>query len=279
MCQFETPIFVYYSHIAVISLSLITAFLILFKAPKHPINRNAFYFIFILALWVLNDLILWNTHNVKWNMFLNRISFFANFAVLFFLYFVHHFTHTKITWKKKIIFSIPYFALSILAHTKLAFTDFNYENCNYTSGPLMFYLYLLDVIYISFATCILMKHYRDRITPLITKAQIRILICASWFFLLWVIAYEEIARISSFYGKKIDITPHFIVGNLFFVSLVAFAMIKKDLFEFREVPLDWFVVFLWSLLFFGFFVFSTSPLVIVICAVFYLALLAIFFKM
>ena len=279
MCEFETPSFVYYSHTVVIILSLITGFLILTRNPKHPMNRNAFYFIFILALWVLNDLVIWTTHDVKWNMFFNRISYLADFAVLFFLYFAYHFTRMKINFRKKILLAIPYVVLAVLAHTKLAFTDFNYENCDYTSGPLMFYLYLLDFIYISFATCIFMRSYRDKIIPLVTKVQIKILICASWFFVLWVIVYEEIGRISSLNGKNFDITPYFLIGNLLFVSLIAFAMIKKDLFEYRNVPLDWFTVFLWSLLFAGFFIFATSPFVIIMCTVAYAVLMVVFFRM
>ena len=110
---------------------------------------------------------------------------------------------------------------------------------------------------------------------MINKFQIKILISAIWFFVVWNMMYEGIGK----FNISIDITPHFIIGNLLFVSLIAFAIIKKDLFEFRNVFLDWFTIFLWSILFAGLFIFAANPFVMILCAVAYAALLLIFFRM
>ena len=74
-------------------------------------------------------------------------------------------------------------------------------------------------------------------------------------------------------------TPNFVIGNLFFVSLIAFASIRRNLFEFDESLLDWFTVFLWSILFSGLFIFAESPAVIITCAIAYAVLMVTFFRM
>ena len=280
MCEFETPNFVYYSHIAVIILSLITGFSILFKNRKHPMNRNAFYFILIIALWTLDDLLWWNIHDVRINMFVSRTSVMSDLIFPFFLFFSYHFTHTKITLKKKIIFLVPYFILIILAFTKYNFEVYDVTDCNYAHSKIMYaYLFFFEFFYVVWATYILAKYYRDPINPIITRWQTRILILAIWLFVAWGVIYELIDRTSFLSDNYIDTTPHFIIGNLFFVSLIAFAIIKRDLFEFDSTFLDWFTVFLWSVVFAGLFIFATSPFAIILFAVAYVALMVIFFRM
>lgn len=275
MCEFETPSFVYYSHIAVIILSLITGILILARNPKHPINRNAFYFILVLVLWIIDDIFQWTLHSVYWNMFAAKISYMADFAVLFFLYFAYHFTYTKINFKKKIVLAIPYIILAILGYTKYAFDFFDPNTCDYISGSLIYYLFSLDIIYAFWATRILLGYSRNPITPMIQKKQVKLLISAIWFFVVWSMIYEGIGK----FNFPVDITPHFVVGNLFFISLIAFAIIKRDLFGFKNVLLDWFTIFLWSIVFAIFFIFSTSPFAIIMFAIAYILLLVIFWKM
>ena len=279
MCEFEAPSFVYYSHAVVIILSLITGFLIVARNPKHPMNRNAFYFILIIVLWTVDDFLLWMIKNAPINMFFTRISYMADFAVLFFLYFSYYFTGKKITLKNKIFFAIPYMILAVLAHTNYAFKEFDLKTCNYIDGPLIFYLFFLDIVYASWATYVLLKTSHNLVDPIASRLQGKVLAFAIWFFVIWSIIYEWIWNRSLLNGSYTDNTPHFIIGNLFFISLIAFAIIKQGLFNFRNVFLDWFVVFLWSLIFVGLFVFATNPFVIIMFAVAYVILMAIFLKM
>lgn len=275
MCEFDTPNFVYYSYVAVIILTLITGFSILLKDSKRPANRNAFYFVSIIALWTFDDLLQWTVHDPFWNMFFAKVSYMSDFIILFYLFFVYHFTYTKISLKKKFLFSIPYLVVSLLAYTPIAFKEFSFETCDYLSGPLLIILFLVDVVYMYWITKILLKYYHDPIIPLVDKQQTKILIFAGWFFIAWEIVYEIIG----FIGSSNEITPHFIIGNLFFVSLIAFAIIKEDLFEFNMVPLDWLVVFVWTSIFAGFFFFATTPIAIILSAIAYAVLMILFFKM
>lgn len=274
MCEFDTPNFVYYSYTAVIILTLITGFSILLKDPKRPTNRSAFYFVSIIALWTFDDLLQWTVHDPSWNMIFARISYMSDFIVLFYLFFVYHFTYSKISLKRKFILSIPYLIIALLAYTPIAFKEFNFETCDYLSGPLLLVLFIVDVLYMYWVTKILLKYYQDPIVPLVDKQQTKILIFAGWFYLIWSILYEAIGSIE----LGLDITPYFVIGNLFFVSLIAFAIIKEDLFEFDSVPLDWLVVFIWTSIFAGFLFFATTPIVIILSALAYAVLMWMFFK-
>ncbi|HRY82876.1 MAG TPA: histidine kinase N-terminal 7TM domain-containing protein [Candidatus Moranbacteria bacterium] len=280
MCQFETPVFIYYSHITVFILTLLTGFIILFKDIKHPINRNAFYFILIIALWTIDDLVQWTAHSVSLNMFSAEISVMADLIFLFFLYFVYHFTCTEISIKKKWLLAIPYILLLFLAFTKYNIQVFNISDCNYAHTKFMNgYLYLFEFLYIGWASYLLIKYYRNPINSSQARSQIKVLLPAIWFFIIWIIIYEEISRISFLSNNYIDVTPQFIIGNLFFVSLIAFSIIKKDLFEFCSVPLNWLVVFVWLLIFVGMLLFSMNIGSSIISGIAYIILMIIFLKM
>lgn len=280
MCQFYTPSFIYYSYVSVLILSIITAFVILLKDKKHPINRNAFYFIMILALWMLFDLSQWMIHNAEINMFIGKIFVIIIFLFLFFLYFSYAFARIIIDLKTKLLFALPLVPILALMFTKYNIQYFNYSNCDYAYHPAMaFCLYFIALLYSIWSIIILRKHYKNPITPYQERSQTKVLILAISFFTLWGIFYEEIGRISLLNGSYIDITPHFVCGNLFFVSLIAFAIIKNDLFEFNEIPRTWLIITIWSFIFLLMLLFPMSVTSTIICASFYIILMIIFWKM
>lgn len=280
MCQFDTPIFIYYSYISVLILSIITAFIILLKDKKHPINRNAFYFIMIIALWTLLDLSQWMVRDVGINLLIGKYSVIIIFLYLFFLYFSYAFARIRISARKKIILALPYVPLLFLIFTKYNIEYFDASNCDYAYGPLMsFYLYGIGVFYTAWSIIVLWKHYNNPIIPYREKSQIKILIGAVSFFTLWGISYEEIGRISFLSGSSVEISPHFVCGNLFFISLIAFAIIKDDLFEMDSVLQTWLTIVIWSLIFLLMLILSMSPISIIISASFYVLLMIIFWKM
>ncbi len=280
MCILDTPLFVYYSHIAVFVLCLLTAILILVHDHQKASNRNAFYFILIMALWTADVFGQWAVKDIFWNLVINKISFMADFIVLFFLYFSYHLVRKNITIKQKFIFAIPYI---ILAASPFIFNIFSYydpETCSYNASPIiMFYLYFLDIIYASWATYILVKNRNNSNCNILVPFQIKILIPAIWFFVIWGIFYEEIYRISFSLGSLIDNTPYFIIGNLFFVSLIAFAIIRKELFEFPAVPTTQFAIVIWTLIFLGLIFFYANLTLIILAVIFYAILMYIFWKM
>ena len=223
MCEFETPFFVYYTHITVFVLSLVLGIVILLKGGKHPFYRNAFYFILVIALWMLDDLVQWTAHTDSINLIFARISIWGDLIFLFFLYFVHYFTYTEISVEKKLLLAIPYILPIPFIFSQYNIQFFDVADCEYVHHRLMYlYLYFFEILYAAWASYLLFKFYRNPIAPKEAKIQARILAISIWFFAIWMIVYEEIGRIGFLNGNYIDITPHFVMGNLFFVSVVAF---------------------------------------------------------
>lgn len=261
-------------------LSLITAFLILMRNPKEASNRNAFYFILLVALWTADVFAQWTVHNLELNMFFAKISYMADFIILFFLYFAYNFTKTEIALKKKLLLAIPFLIAFMIPFFFNIFSYFNEENCDYILEPAILYLtFAIDIVYAFMATRILVKYYKNPMTLVFNKHQAPVLIGALWFFIFWNIFHEFLAIGSFNLGNYIENTPHFIVGNLAFVSLIAFAIIKRDLFRFNTVFTIIFSIIIWTLLFLGLFLFPISLGNIIMFAVFYAILMLIFWKM
>jgi hypothetical protein len=283
MCEFDTPTFVYYTHIVVFVLCLLTAILILLHEPRKASNQNAFYFIMIMAIWTADVFLQWTIKDAFWNLFFAKLSFIADFIVLFFLYFSYSLVRVKISWKKKIIFAIPYIILAISPFIFNIYSYYDAETCSYNANSIiMFYIYFLDIIYAAWATYILLKGASEENKfkcNFMVPFQMKILIPAIWFFVVWSIFYEEIYRISFALGSYIENTPYFIIGNLFFVSLIAFAIIRKDLFEFPIVITNHYTVVVWTIIFLGFIFFYSNLTVIILATIFYAILMYIFWKM
>lgn len=278
MCQFDTPNFIYYSYAVVFALSLITAFSILYRDIKHPVNRDAFFVVFFMALWIISDLAQWVVHNVAWNLFFARLTVLFSFIFLFFLYFSFEFTRRRFSFREKIVYAIPFFAIFPFVFTDLNVWTRDAGSCDFIEGPLFFYSYIVNAIYACFSTKILFEKYKDLATPHQVRSQIRILIIALWFAWIWITFFEEIFRISMLRGSAIDISPYFVVGILFFISLIAFAIIKSDLFNFNTVPTETFSIIIWSAIFMSLLFFQENILSMLISAILYVILLLIFWK-
>lgn len=278
-CQFQTPNFIYYSYITVFILTLTTAFIILFKDRKHSINRNAFYFILSISFWILVGFLEEVVHNLNVNFFVARVEILIGFSALFLLFFSYHFTRTPINARKKFWLSIPFLILIPFVPTDLNLRIFDAETCKFVDGPLVFYVYAIVVWYVILALLNLSKKLNDPITSYHVKSQIRILRWAIIFFMIWNIIKEEIIRITTLQNYLFETAPYFIAGSLFFISLVVFAIIKSDLFEFNSVLTSGFTITIWSFIFLGLIVFGTNITVILVSIIFYLVLLIIFLKM
>jgi hypothetical protein len=279
MCQFDTPNFIYYSYTAVFILTLLTAFSILYRDSKHPVNRDAFIFILLIAFWILDDFAQWTIHNIEINLFFARISILFSAIFLFFLYFSYEFVRKKINNAQKWIMATPFLLLIPLIFTNYNTKIFNASTCDFVEGPLIFYSYILNALYAAWATKILIEKRQDLATPRQVRAQIKILISALWFAWIWITVFDEIFRISTLNNAIFDISPYFIIGDLFFVSLIAFAIIKCDLFNFNTVPTAAFTYILWTAIFVSIIFFEVSMLFTMVAAIFYVILLLIFWKL
>lgn len=276
MCQFETPLFIYYSYIAVIAIASISAFSILLKNPKQSLNRNAFLFLSVLALWTAGDLVQWVTRDAQTSYLFLRLSYLIDFFFLFFLYFAYDLAGEKLSGKKKLMFAWPAFLTAVLVAGNFGVGSVEPKYCNYDSGWLIFYSLPIDLFYCAWATAVMIKKYRHSPVYYKTKLQIGVLVFAIMSFVLWNVAYESV-DIFRMPGKlDIEISPYFILGNLFFLALVAFAIIEYDLFNFGILPRKWFTFAILSVVFGGMLLLTLTPMFYLFLGVFYAAIIWLF---
>ncbi|HCU70714.1 MAG TPA: hypothetical protein DIC35_03080 [Candidatus Moranbacteria bacterium] len=276
MCEFETPLFIIYSYSSVIILSLIIAFSILLKNPKHSLNRSAFYFISILALWTMGDLVQWLTRNVQISEFFLRLSNLVDFFFLFFLYFAYALIGKDLNWKKKLIFALPIFITVFLVVGNYGMGNVEPLYCDYDSGWVIYYSLFIDLVYSVWASAILIKEYLRPLAFYKTKLQIKVLVFTIISFILLNIAYETVDIFRVMDKLNIEISPYYVLVNLFFLVLMIFNIIEYDLFEFSSVPRRWFAFSVLSVIFLGMFFLSLTPLFYFILLIFYIMIIWMF---
>ena len=276
MCQIDAPLFIIYSYVSVIIIALVTSFSIFLSDKKNPLNRNAFYFISIIVLWTIGDLIQWTTDNARISYVFFRLSYLMDFFYLFFLYFSYAMAGEELSWKKKLMFALP-LSLTVFAVVKgYAIGSVNLETCEYALGWYIYPSLFLNLIYAIWASAVLLKKYFNPFIWHNKKRQIKILVISIMTFVSWSIFYEalDVFRIAE--KMQIDISPYFILGNLFFMALMIFAIIEYDLFDFRILPRKWFAFAVLSVIFWGMFFLTLAPIFYSILLIFYVAVIWIF---
>ena len=276
MCQFETPLFIYYSYSTVIIITLIIAFSILGKNPKRSLNRNAFYFLLILALWTIGDLAQWLTRNVEVSYLFFRLSNLVDLFFLFFLYFSYVLAGKQLTWQKKGLLALPLGVTVFAVVSGYGIGSVEPRTCAYQSGWVIITSLVLDLAYALWASVIMLRAYRHAMTYYKIKLQIKALIFAIMTFILWSIAYEIVDLLNIKEKWDIEIAPYLILGNLFFVSLILFTMLEYDLFEFEILPRKWFTFAILSAIFGGMFFLALTPTFYFVLMAFYAVVIWLF---
>jgi hypothetical protein len=276
MCPTDVPLFIVYSYSSVIILGLVVAISILFKNKEHSVNRNAFYFMLAIVLWTLGDLVQWETTSPLVSYVFSRLSYLADFIFLFILYFAYDFVGEKLIWKKKLIFALPLFLTVFAVAGGFGVGTYDSSTCITNVGWYIFPSLIFNVGYAIWASCILLKGYRNTLVRYSNKSQIRLLVFAIMFSVLWSVAYEIIDVLNVVTDIGIEISPYFILGNLIFIVLIAFNIIEYDLFDFGVLPRKWFSFSIVSLIFIGMFFLALTPIFYFISLLFYIGIIWLF---
>lgn len=277
MCQsLGVPLFIVYSYLSVIILSLIISFSVLLKNPKHPLNRNAFYFIFILGLWTAVDLARWTVRDVQENYLFFRLSYLINLFFLFFLFFSYKVVGEKLSRRKKTVLALPALATVFAMAGNFGIGQVDAVTCAYQLGWLIFPSIFICLTYSVWASVILLKKYHHPLVHYKTKLQIRTLIFTIMVTILWGIAYQVVDIFNAARAWNIEISPYLILGNLFFLAMIVFNIIEYDLFDFDIPPRKWFAFSIISVIFFGMFFLALTPMVYAILLIFYLVVIWVF---
>jgi signal transduction histidine kinase len=231
MCSFEVPGLLFYTHIPVFLATLLLGFFIYLSNKKNPVNKNLFIFILIFCFWEINDVFQWLTYNVNLNLFFSRISIFGFSSLIFFLYFAYSFVGDKLNLKKKLLLALPFVPVVFLS-----FTDYNLiinpRNCETTVGPLYLYVAVIDVIYLSFSTFILLRGYRIGVDDSM-KSSIRLIIDSIIFLVIWFLGYSLIIEFAITSGLGDSISQFAPFGMVIFIGMLAYAIPKYRLFNIK----------------------------------------------
>lgn len=278
MCQFDISKLGLYSFSIVFILSLIVSFSILLNDRKNQVNKNAFAFLFIISLWVGDNIILGTVHNIKIHLFANQLSMLLIFFLLYFLYFAHYFSEKELSRKKKIILALPIVPIVALLFTKYNVYLIDASRCNEGEGWLNWYAYLVAVIYAIWSIALFLEKYRDKSTSYQVRNQIKILIISIAYIVLWTILFLIIGNYTRSRGNIIDeeITSFSLLGVMFFISLISFAITKYWLFKFRITSTKALVTILWMILLIMLFFINKSIAYSVVAFILYSILLLIF---
>lgn len=280
MCEFEIPKLAFYSFIIIFVFSLVVAFSIFLNDRKNPVNRNIFIFLIIISLWVGDNILLWYIKNVNANLNLERLTIMLVFIALFFLYFSYYFSGREISLKKKAILVVPF-----LPFFAFMFSDYNLflvdaSTCDFGEGKLNWYAYLVAIVYVSWSVIILLRKYKEKDANFQVKGQIRILVASIIFLTLWLIFFLIIGNyvdveLRSLHLEK-EITSFMMLGVMFFISLIAFAVTRYWLFKMKIISTKVLVTILWMILFIMLFFIERSFIYSVIAFVMYLFLIVVF---
>ncbi|HLM83676.1 MAG TPA: ATP-binding protein [Candidatus Bathyarchaeia archaeon] len=234
-CAFETPSLVYYAYLPIITLSIIAGIFIFFQGPKKPVNKNFFLFIFIFTLWAANEYTQWFVEDIKFNLFLGRLSIFLIFSILFFLFFVYALTGKNLSFSKKILFFLPFLPVIALSLSNYNLYMSRADNCTTESGILYWYVYFLAFFYAFWSVIVLYRNYRSKEVLSNTKNQLKIIMGSIIFLITWIVVVNRLYFFSESYsggdaGWVALAVPY---GMLLFIGLVIYAITRYSLFHIK----------------------------------------------
>ena len=145
-------VFIYYSHLFPLVVSLIFTTFVFFKNPRFLATRWLLVTILLLSLWLFFDLILWATEDPSFTMFfwsiVNMIEPMIYAGILFFIY---AFVDGKsISFKEKLIVLGLLLPVVVLTPTSFNLSFYDLTNCwrEAIEGPLPYYSYFIETIFI-----------------------------------------------------------------------------------------------------------------------------------
>ncbi|MCA9367152.1 hypothetical protein KC887_02665 [Candidatus Kaiserbacteria bacterium] len=239
---------VYYTHIMPIVISLFLGFQVLINNSKRLSNQVLFLLTVVFSAWVYFDLILWASPTPEMVVaFWAAIVPIEMFMYLLALYLVYLFAHNQVdapTWKK-LAFSSFLLPIFLLAHTSLNVIGLS-PDCDTGAfeGILIQYMYLSELIIISFVIYYLFKGVKQLHDSILRKRHIFISLATVLFLLFFSAGNLTLS---------FDLGPYYEQYKLFgmpiFAAIVAYSMIKLGTFNAKSLLTEILVSALWILTF------------------------------
>lgn len=159
---------IYYSHLGPLIASVLLGFTVLFISPRKLINRLLFTITVSFSLWVFFDLILWSSEKINYIMFFWSIIVPVElllYASSVYLVLVFANKNQDISLIKKVILFCSFIPVFLFSHTSLNLLGFDYSNCDRAAieGPLIQYLYFVEILFIAWIFIVTIFSYRKMV--------------------------------------------------------------------------------------------------------------------
>lgn len=184
MCDFEIPRLLYYAYIPILASGFLFSVVIFLSRKKAPEVKGLLGFIILFCGWIAIDFFSWLTTDIDTMLLLAQVSVLTIFSLFFFLTFTHAFVGDKLSWKKKILYLLPFVPFGLLIFTKYNVQITDVATCTIEQGPLYLYLYAVMILYTFLSVKKLFSYYRTT-DKKETKTIIRIIFFALIFLVVW----------------------------------------------------------------------------------------------
>ena len=240
------PTLLYYAYIPIGILTLILTLFILFKDNFSPLSKALFGIGIVFVLTILNEIVLWVTVPAGIMYFSWALSLLLHFCIIVFtINFIYLFVKKgSMPFRFKFILSLFSLPIVVLLPTKMNVTSFDLINCGGVSGPLWYYLYVLELFAIILFLVWGMRQYLFyRLNKSQTLVQsIYILLGASFFSLIFYGSYL-FGEVTQLYEINL-IGP---LGMLIFIGVLSFMIVKFKTFDIKLIGAQALMVALWFL--------------------------------
>ncbi len=222
---------IYYSHLGPLVASLFLGILVLLNNPRELVNRVLFSITLFFSAWVFFDLILWASEKPDLIMFFwsaivpIELLIYASSVYLVAL-FANNGKDTSL-WGKIAVgaFFIP---IILFSHTSYNLLGFDYTNCDRGAieGPLIQYLYLIELLFIGWATIIAIEGYR-KMRDHQERRQLLFVALGTVLFLLLFTA----GNITLIFSFEWQYEQYKLFGMPIFLALLTYSIVKFKTFH------------------------------------------------
>ena len=228
---------VYYSHISSFIVALLIGFLVLLSNPRMLANRVLFALTAFFSTWVLFDMVIWASGSPSHVMF-----FWASIVPIELsiyaagLYLVYIFANRgkDISLRQKLIIAAFFIPIFLFAHTSYNLLGFDYSNCdrNAIEGPLIQYMYVIELFFIGWATIVVSRAAR-KIADAKERRQMLIISVGTILMLLLFTSGNLI--VTYFLDVDWSYDQYKLFGMPLFVAFIGYSIVKFKTFNVKLI--------------------------------------------
>lgn len=240
---------IYYSHLVPAMAGLLLAFMVWRQRQPILLNRLFIFLALAFSVWALIDLTLWAHESPDYIMFAwSSLAYIEPLIYFGAAYLFYTFVTGKDAplWVKLLCVAL-YLPTLVLAPTSLNLTAFSYLDCEREAveGPLWYYLYLLEVVIVSWIGIFLAKTLITRKQQAVSKPQSVLLGLG---LILFLMAFSWGNIVGSF-SEDWAVAQYGLFGMPIFLGAIIYLIVKFQTFRIRVLGASAMVVTLMVLLF------------------------------